>query len=50
MQESVQGPEEEEGKGKGGGAYCDTALYGVVLFVSCLYLLYVGREGVVFVK
>ena len=38
------------GRGRGGAAYCDTALYGVVLFVSCCTYMYVGREGVVFVQ
>ena len=46
MQESVQGPGGGEGRER--ATYCDTVLYVTVLFVSCTYLLCVGREGVVF--
>ena len=38
------------GRGRGGEGEHTVTLHGVVLFVSCLYLLYVGREGVVFVQ
>ena len=35
------------GRGGGGAAYCDTVLCGTVLFVRCLYLLFVLRERIV---